>query len=886
MGRSFIHFLLGFLPTFVLLQLGYGQSQQGFISIDCGSNSSYTEPITGLNYVPDSEFINTGIITSLPSSSGLSNVQKQLWNLRSFPQGTRNCYNVPVKVGTKYLIRASFLYDNYDAKNTVPEFDLHFGPNLWVNVKLELPENIIHEEIIHITTSNNAQVCLVNTDKGTPFVSALEFRPLELSSYKTVSGSLATFLRLDIGENKTFTRYPDDDYDRIWSPPTPVAEWVPISTSSPVNNNDNIGFKAPSSVLKTASTVANESAPMIIPWSDPDQSIQFYIYLYFAEFQTSLSRTFKIYHNEKLFYSEDLSPAYLTENVIYSQQPFPISGRHIVNLIRTEDSALPPILNALEIFKVMNFEQPTTDQGDVDAIESIQKFYEVKIEDWQGDPCAPEALAWRALTCEYDDGSKPPRITGLNLSSTELAGKITNNIANLLKLEVLDLSNNNLSGSVPEFLADLPFLRVLNLSGNNLSGQVPAALIDKKNKASFSLSLDGNPNLYVTEPSEKKKSTNILIPILAAVGGVIIILLILASIYYYFFRRRTSSKAPVMMMMKPHSPQNSGFELQPPEPLEQQPSRRYSYVSILEMTNHFETLLGEGGFGKVYYGLIGNTEVAVKILSAKSAQGYREFQSEVDILLRVHHRNLTSLVGYCNEGEEKMGLIYEYMGRGNLGSLLLGGKGQVLRWKDRLQIALDSAQGLEYLHNGCRPPIIHRDIKPSNILLNEHLQAKLADFGLSRAFPIDGDATHVTTKVAGTPGYLDPDYHVSFRLTEKSDVYSFGIVVMELISGRPVILKTSERCHITKWVDFNINQGDIHSIIDPRIKDGCNVNSVWKAVDMAMACTTTDPTNRPTMNQVVSECLNLELNPREDRQVDSITSISSTFDYEHGPSAR
>ncbi|KAG6606735.1 putative LRR receptor-like serine/threonine-protein kinase, partial [Cucurbita argyrosperma subsp. sororia] len=722
MGRSFIHFLLGFLPTFVLLQLGYGQSQQGFISIDCGSNSSYTEPITGLNYVPDSEFINTGIITSLPSSSGLSNVQKQLWNLRSFPQGTRNCYNVPVKVGTKYLIRASFLYDNYDAKNTVPEFDLHFGPNLWVSVKLELPENIIHEEIIHITTSNNAQVCLVNTDKGTPFISALEFRPLELSSYKTVSGSLATFLRLDIGENKTFTRYPDDDYDRIWSPPTPVSEWVPISTSSPVNNNDNIGFKAPSSVLKTASTVANESAPMIIPWSDPDQSIQFYIYLYFAEFQTSLSRTFKIYHNEKLFYSEDLSPAYLTENVIYSQQPFPISGRHIVNLIRTEDSALPPILNALEIFKVMNFEQPTTDQGDVDAIESIQKFYELKIEDWQGDPCAPEALAWRALTCEYDDGSKPPRITGLNLSSTELAGKITNNITNLLKLEVLDLSNNNLSGSVPEFLADMPFLRVLNLSGNNLSGQVPAALIDKKNKASFTLSLDGNPNLYVTEPSKKKK-TNILIPILAAVGGVIIILLILASIYYYFFRRRTSSKAPVMMM-KPHSPQNSGFELQPPEPLEQQPSRRYSYVSILEMTNHFEKLLGEGGFGKVYYGLIGNTEVAVKILSAKSAQG---------------------------------------------------GKGQVLRWKDRLQIALDSAQG------------------------------------------------------------------------------------------------------------------DIHSIIDPRIKDGCNVNSVWKAVDMAMSCTTTDPTNRPTMNQVVSElkeCLNLELNPREDRQVDSITSISSTFDYEHGPSAR
>lgn len=112
---------------------------------------------------------------------------------------------------------------------------------------------------------------------------------------------------------------------------------------------------------------------------------------------------------------------------------------------------------------------------------------------------------------------------------------------------------------------------------------------------------------------------------------------------------------------------------------------------------------------------------------------------------------------------------------------------------------------------------------------------------------------------------------------------------MELITGRPVIVKTSERSHITKWVDFNISQGDIYSIIDPKIKEGCNVNSVWKAVDMAMACTASDPTQRPTMSQVVNElkeCLNLELNQNEDRQVDSTTSISSTFNYELGPVAR
>ncbi|XP_038890005.1 probable leucine-rich repeat receptor-like protein kinase At2g28990 [Benincasa hispida] len=864
----FIHFfLLGLLPSSVLFPLVYGQSQQGFISIDCGSNSSYTEKITGINYVPDWSYIDTGRVRSIPSNRILSDLERQLWSLRSFPQGKRNCYNVKVKVGTKYLIRASFLYENYDAQNTVPEFDLHFGPNFWVTVKLGLPQTIIHEEIIHITTSNNVKVCVVNTGNGTPFISALELRPLENVSYETVSGSLSTYMRLDIGaNNNTFIRYPDDVYDRIWSPPVPISGWVQIQTSSEVNNNDNKGFKAPSSVLNTASTVADASAPMFIPWGDPDQSTKFYIYMYFAELQTlqpNQSRTFKIYNNGKLFYNRDVSPAYLNENVIYSPAPLSINATHEFTLVMSQGSTMPPILNALEIYKVMNFDRPTTNQGDVVAIESIKKDYKVTKEDWQGDPCAPKTLAWGALVCKYD-ASDPPTIIGLNLSSSGLMGEISRNISNLAKLEVLDLSNNNLIGPVPEFLAEMPFLRVLNLAGNNLSGQVPAALINKMNKASLSLSLDGNPNLHVTATNEKKN--DILMPILAAFG-------ILTG--------------PVMV--QPHSPQNSHIEPQSHGPLDQHPRRRYLYADILKMTNHFDTLLGEGGFGKVYYGQISNgTEVAVKMLSPKSGQGYKEFQAEVDILLRVHHRNLTSLVGYCNEGDTKMGLIYEYMGRGNLGSLL-GGKGEVLRWKDRLQVALDSAQGLEYLHNGCRPPIIHRDIKSSNILLNEHFQAKLADFGLSRAFPTDGDATHVTTKVVGTPGYLDPQYYISFRLTEKSDIYSFGIVLMELITGRPVLVKSGEISHITKWVDFNINQGDIYSIMDPKIKESCNVNSVWKAVDMAMACTASDPTNRPTMSQVVSElkeCLNLELNHGNDRQVDSTMSIASTFDNELGPVAR
>ncbi|KGN59852.1 probable LRR receptor-like serine/threonine-protein kinase At1g51810 [Cucumis sativus] len=875
---SFNALLLAF--SLLHLHLLHAQpSQNGFISIDCGVNSSYTAATTGIKYVPDSNMVEAGMVNVVATDYRLDSLLKQLWTLRSFPEGIRNCYKIPVKIGTKYLIRASFLYANYDGKSSVPQFDLYFGPNFWVTVNLAKEQTIDNEEIIHITTSNEVQICLVNTGNGVPFISSIELRPLPNTTYVPVSGSFTTFLRLDIGApNDTFIRFPDDIYDRIWGPPAPLPNWSSLSTSLTINNQDEAGFIVPSKVLSTASTVKNASAPMEFFWRDSDPSTEYYVYMYFAEIQvltSNQSRLFKIYLNDNLWTKDDILFEYLTENVVRSLLPLPISSTYDFKLIMSQGSTLPPILNAVEIFKVINFLQLTTQQQDVDAIGSIKKFYGIT-KDWQGDPCAPKTFAWEGLNCSYD-ASNPPSITGLDLSSSGLSGEISSSIPNLANLALLDLSNNSLSGPVPDFLVQMPLLTFLNLSGNNLSGQIPSALLDKKKEGSLLFSFDGNPNLQETSPSEKKKN-NIVVPIVAAIAGAVVILvLVLVSIY--FIRKKRNSEGP--RIVDPHSPINSQVELQ-------SPSRKFSYSDILKFTSNFSKLLGEGGFGKVYYGLMGNTEVAVKMLSPKSAQGYREFQAEVDLLLRVHHRNLTGLVGYCNEGETKMGLVYEYMAKGNLGSILLDGRGEVLRWEDRLQIALDSAQGLEYLHHGCRPPIVHRDIKSSNILLNEYLQAKLADFGLSRAFPLEGGATHVTTKVVGTPGYLDPEYYTTYKLTEKSDVYSFGIVILELVTGRPVLVKTSEKSHIIQWVDSNINQGDIYSIIDPKIKGECNTNSVWKAVEVGMSCTAINPMNRPTMSQVVSElkeCLNLELNHRAP-QMDSTTSISSTFHSELGPVAR
>ncbi|CAN7084158.1 unnamed protein product [Brassica oleracea var. botrytis] len=279
------------------------------------------------------------------------------------------------------------------------------------------------------------------------------------------------------------------------------------------------------------------------------------------------------------------------------------------------------------------------------------------------------------------------------------------------------------------------------------------------------------------------------------------------------------------------------------------------------MTNNFQRVLGKGGFGTVYHGNLDDAQVAVKMLSHSSAQGYKEFNAEVELLSRVHHRHLVRLVGYCDD-RDNLALIYEYMANGDLKEHMSGKqfyprlRGNVLTWENRMQIAVEAAQGLEYLHNGCQPPMVHRDVKTTIILLNERYGAKLTDFGLSRSFPIDGEY-HVSTAVAGTPGYLDPDdekfiytfrYHRTNSLSEKSDIYSFGIVLLEIITNQPVIDKTRERTHINEWAVLMLTKGDIRNIIDPKLMGDYDTNSAWKTLELALGCVNPSSNRRPTMH--------------------------------------
>ncbi|KAH1105007.1 hypothetical protein GLYMA_13G352900v4 [Glycine max] len=842
-------FSIAFLGGLLIL----AQDQSGFISIDCGAPAdiNYTEPKTGINYTSDANFVNTGVSGTVETEIISSGYQRQMMNVRSFPEGKRNCYKINITRGSTYLIRTNFLYGNYDGLNKAPQFDIHLGANRWYTVTISNASTPQANEIIYVPSLDYLQICLVDTDHGTPFISAIELRTLKNYTYVTQFGSLEYYNRWDLGSNNSY-RYNHDVYDRFWYIYGDNKDWKQLSASIPADSLNQNDYKPPEIILSTAVTPVNASAPLVISWEPPDQTELYYVYMHFTEIQVlakNQTREFNIAQNGKPW-CPNMSPPYQNVTTIYS--------------------------------RVINFQQSDTHQGDVDAIATIKSVYGMT-RDWQGDPCSPVAYLWNGLNCTYR-GNENPRITTLNLSSSELSGMIDPSISYLTMLEKLDLSNNNLNGEVPDFLSRLQHLKIINLDNNNLTGSIPSELV-KKSKEGF-LSLSVGQNLYLCESgqcNEKKKKKNIVTPLLASVSGVLILVVAVAAISWTLKKRKPKEKNQSEMSAQCTEQDDS---------LHQFKKQIYSHSDVLRITNNFNTIVGKGGFGTVYLGYIDGTPVAVKMLSTSSVHGYQQFQAEVKLLMRVHHANLTSLVGYCNEGDNK-GLIYEYMANGNLHEHLSGKhiKSKFLTWEDRLRIAVDAALGLEYLQTGCKPPIIHRDVKSTNILLDEKLQAKLSDFGLSKIIPIDG-GTHVSTVVAGTPGYLDPEYYISNRLTQKSDIYGFGVVLLEIITCQPVIAWNEERTHIIQWVRSLIGIGDIKGIVDSRLEGDFDINSAWKAVEIAMACVSLNPSERPIMRVIVTELketLATELARTKHNSADSINSIepvTMNLDTEFTPLAR
>ncbi|XP_010653092.1 leucine-rich repeat receptor protein kinase HPCA1 [Vitis vinifera] len=306
-------------------------------------------------------------------------------------------------------------------------------------------------------------------------------------------------------------------------------------------------------------------------------------------------------------------------------------------------------------------------------------------------------------------------------------------------------------------------------------------------------------------------------------------------------------------------------------------ARWFSYDELKKCTNNFSESneIGSGGYGKVYRGMLsGGQIVAIKRAQQGSMQGGLEFKTEIELLSRVHHKNLVGLVGFCFEQGEQM-LVYEFMPNGTLRESLSGRSGIHLDWKRRLRIALGSARGLAYLHELANPPIIHRDIKSTNILLDENLTAKVADFGLSKLVS-DSAKGHVSTQVKGTLGYLDPEYYMTQQLTEKSDVYSYGVVMLELVSARQPIEKGK---YIVREVRMAMDKNDeehygLREIMDPAIRNVTNLIGFRKFLELAMQCVEESAGDRPTMSDVVKTIETVLQN--DGMNTNSTTSASSS----------
>uniref|UniRef100_A0A0E0JXR3 non-specific serine/threonine protein kinase n=1 Tax=Oryza punctata TaxID=4537 RepID=A0A0E0JXR3_ORYPU len=355
-------------------------------------------------------------------------------------------------------------------------------------------------------------------------------------------------------------------------------------------------------------------------------------------------------------------------------------------------------------------------------------------------------------------------------------------------------------------------------------------------------------------------STGLMITIIVAACLIVILALILC--YIKFFRKKNLKGNGLQFFY--HGRKTDTSDLQ---------TRTQYFFSLKEIesaTKHFDPAnkIGEGGFGPVYKGTLANgTTVAVKKLSSQSSQGNREFLNEIGIISALRHPNLVRLFGCCIDGEQLL-LIYEFLENNSLGRALFGrGDHQLkLDWPTRYNICLGTAKGLCYLHEESTLKIIHRDIKPSNILLDERLQPKISDFGLAK---LNDDRGHMSTRIAGTVGYMAPEYATRGCLTCKADVYSFGVVTLEIVSGMSNTSNMSddEYLHLLDWAERLKQEGRLLEIVDQRLGSHYSQDEALRMLNVALLCTNASPVQRPKMSSVVNMLCGqapLEVVPDED----------------------
>lgn len=477
----------------------------------------------------------------------------------------------------------------------------------------------------------------------------------------------------------------------------------------------------------------------------------------------------------------------------------------------------------------------------------------------------------------------------LELAHNQLSGEIPSSLGQLKNLGVFDASHNRLQGHIPESFSQLSFLVQIDLSDNELTGEIPPrgqlSTLPASQYAN-NPGLCGVPlpecqayNKPAADPNEGRKkgrgaaswANSIVLGILISVAFICI--LIIWGIAMRARRKEAEEVKMLHQLQASHAATTWKIEKEK-EPLSinvatfQRQLRKLKFSQLIEATNGFSaaSLIGYGGFGEVFKAsLKDGSSVAIKKLIRLSCQGDREFTAEMETLGKIKHRNLVPLLGYCKIGEERL-LVYEFMEFGSLEEMLHGRSKtrdkRFLTWKERKKIARGAAKGLCFLHHNCIPHIIHRDMKSSNVLLDHEMEARVSDFGMARL--ISALDTHLSVStLAGTPGYVPPEYYQSFRCTAKGDVYSFGVVLLELVTGkRPTDKEDFGDTNLVGWVKMKAREGKGMEVIDPELiaettgtdkgEEPEEIKEMVKYLQITLQCVDDFPSKRPNMLQLVA----------------------------------
>lgn len=446
-------------------------------------------------------------------------------------------------------------------------------------------------------------------------------------------------------------------------------------------------------------------------------------------------------------------------------------------------------------------------------------------------------------------------LTYVDLSRNQLSGNIPAEVTSMRILNYLNLSRNNLDGSIPSSIAGMQSLTSVDFSYNNLSGVVPGTgQFSYFNYTSFL----GNPNLCgpllgpckngIANGAEKPHSKATFSP---SMKLLLVIGLLVCSIVFAvaaIIKARSLKKANEARAWKLTAFQRLDFTCD----------------DVLDCLKE-DNIIGKGGAGIVYKGAMLNGEnVAVKRLPSMSRGSSHDhgFNAEIQTLGRIRHRHIVRLLGFCSNHETNL-LVYEYMPNGSLGEVLHGKKGGHLQWVTRYKIAVEAAKGLCYLHHDCSPLIVHRDVKSNNILLDSNFEAHVADFGLAK-FLQDSGTSECMSAIAGSYGYIAPEYAYTLKVDEKSDVYSFGVVLLELVTGRKPVGEFGDGVDIVQWVRkmTDGNKEAVIKVIDPRLST-VSLNEVMHVFYVAMLCVAEQAVERPTMREVVQILTELPKPPED-----------------------